>query len=92
MLLNGVLLDTASNNNNSPNTVNWQQYAVKFTPTIMSNTITFRNATPNGDNMAGLDDVYLDVAQEAVPEPATMVLMGGSLLAIGFAKYRRRRS
>lgn len=80
-------LGTFSNNNSTNNTTNWKQFSVTFTPSVASNTILFRNATPVGDNMAGLDDVSL----EATPEPATYALVGGALAAALIGRKRRNR-
>ncbi len=37
----------------------------------------------------GVDNV--SILAEAVPEPATLALLGTGLLAIGFRRYRTRR-
>jgi hypothetical protein len=66
--------------------------------TITSSTAIrfFRFADTPGDTVTvGIDDVVLDTTDpstaETVPEPATVVLLGGSLLA-GIARRRRRTS
>lgn len=83
VLVNGVVQDTFSNNTSSPSEVNWEQKSLQFVATGTSASIEFRNATAVIDNYVGLDNVSLDAE---VPEPATFVLIGGTLLAIFYRK------
>lgn len=83
--INGSLINSFTNGNNTSHATNWQQFALNFTPTVAVNTIEFRNATVGFDNYAGLDDVVLG----EVPEPATLGLVG--LAMVGAGMLRRRR-
>jgi hypothetical protein len=86
LFLNGASQGIYSNSSTSNNLNTWQQVTVNFQATQVLNTIKFQNATAAGDNFAGLDDVFLDIA--GVPEPATFGLM---TLALGSAAILRRR-
>lgn len=67
--------------------VAWQNFTTTFTPTTNGTvSITFNNANV-GDNYAGLDNVSVD----EIPEPATVAIMGGGLLAIGLLRRRMKR-
>lgn len=72
VFVDSVSAGVFTNADNSPADVNWKQFQVQFVAGSPSTTIAFVNATPIGDNMAGLDDVVLT----AVPEPATALLLG----------------
>lgn len=75
-----------SNNTDTVDDISWQQYFYTFEAISGSTTIAFLNATPVGNNYAGLDDVSL----VAVPEPAAAAaLMTGGLL--GALLLRRRQ-
>lgn len=78
VFVNSVSIGTFTNNDSSNNHTNWKQFSLTFTPNVAVNTIRFRNATSVGDNMAGLDDVFL----EEVPEPGTYALVGGALMLV----------
>jgi hypothetical protein len=89
LLIGGASQGTFTNSNSTNNFNNWQQFSDSFTPLESSVSIEFRNATPAADNLAGLDDVFLDVAApvSSVPEPATFGLMA---LALGAIPVLRR--
>jgi hypothetical protein len=72
--------------------LNWEQVTWNFTATGASTTIGFVNLDPSGDNSNGLDNVDLEVAAAggAVPEPATIGLVGFALLAVAFRKRQTR--
>jgi hypothetical protein len=64
--------------------VAWQTFTTSFTPTTSGTvSITFNNMNV-GDNYAGLDNVSVD----AIPEPATIALMGLGLIGIGALRRR----
>lgn len=65
--------------------VNWAMQTMTFTATGASTVVSFRNATPVGDNYAGIDDVSV----AAVPEPATWGLMLAGFGLVGCAMRRR---
>ncbi len=68
--------------------VAWQSFSTSFTPSSNGTvSITFNNANV-GDNYAGLDNISVD----EIPEPATVAIMGGGLLAIGLLRRRFQRS
>lgn len=46
----------------------------------------------NASAAYNLDDVSVTLAPAAVPEPATVALVGGGLLGVGAAAWRRRRA
>ncbi len=84
VFVNSVSVGVFSNADNSPADVNWKQFQVGFVAATPSTTIAFVNATPSGDNMAGLDDVVLT----AIPEPTTALLLG--LALAGLVPLHRR--
>jgi hypothetical protein len=87
---NGISLGVGENNDSLTNSATWKQVIFQFTPSATQNAITFQNATGLADNMAGLDDVYIDVAQTSVPEPSTVGTGGLALAALAFAATRRK--
>ena len=86
LLINDLLADDFGHGDDTPNDITWRQFSHNFIASGSSTTITFINQTPPADNLAGLDNVAL---VRAVPEPTSLVLLGGSLL--GMAAWRRRR-
>ncbi len=84
VFIDSVSVGVFTNADNSNADVNWKQFQVGFVAASPSTTIAFVNATPAGDNMAGLDDVVLT----DIPEPATALLLG--LGAAGLIPLRRR--
>ncbi|MEZ5399507.1 MAG: DUF642 domain-containing protein [Bryobacteraceae bacterium] len=90
LYIDGSLVGTYGHSDDTPNQTTWREFVVNFKAASASTTIAFENATPTGDNMAGLDDVSLDVSAANVnaPEPGTFALAGIALL--GLAALRRR--
>ncbi|MFN7938178.1 MAG: hypothetical protein U0R19_32925 [Bryobacteraceae bacterium] len=88
VFVNSISQGTFTNNDSTNNQTNWKQFSLTFTPNVAVNTIRFRNATPVGDNMAGLDDVFL----EETPEPGTSALVGGALLVVMARRFYGARS
>jgi Protein of unknown function (DUF642) len=70
VFLNGASQGIFSNNNNTPNQLNWQQFSMNFVAPSAATTVQFVNVTPNADHWAGLDNVFLDV----VPAASSAVL------------------
>lgn len=66
--------------------VSWREFTQQFVASGPTTRIAFLNATPTGDNYAGLDDVSLT----AVPEPASWAMLVIGFAAAG-ASIRRRR-
>lgn len=86
VFVDSVSVGVFSNADNSNADVNWKQFEVGFVAATPSTTIAFVNATPSGDNMAGLDDVVLT----AIPEPTTALLLGLALAGL-IPLHRRTR-
>lgn len=84
--INNGSLQTFVNSDVTNRSVNWRAFSVEFTATGASTTIAFSNATPIGDNYAGLDNVVLS----AVPEPHPLLLAAIGLPYLVW--YRNRRS
>ena len=85
LLINGTSQGVFSNDNNTSHQVNWALQSVNFTASGASTTVAFVNATPVGDNYAGLDNVDLEL--NPTPEPASGLLVG----AIGVGLILRKR-
>jgi len=85
VFVDSVSVGVFANADNSNADVNWKQFSVQFVASSASTTIAFVNATPIGDNMAGLDDVSLT----AIPEPTSLLLLGTALTSL--LPLRRRR-
>jgi hypothetical protein len=67
--------------------VTWRQFFHNFVASDSSTTITFLNATPTGNNYAGLDNVVL---AQRVPEPTSLLLLGAPLLGMAVRRLGRR--
>lgn len=79
--------------NTTPGLVlSWMKCMVNFTADGASTTVTFRNADPSFDNSNGLDNVSIDLARSAVPEPASWaMLIAGFGLTGGLLRRRTSR-
>lgn len=78
-----------TNPNTPTNMLDWQLYTVQFTATGTTTNLTFFNGSAGNNHLSALDNVSL-TAVSAVPEPASVVILGvGSILM--FAGVRRRR-
>ena len=91
VFVNGVSQGIFTNSSSTNNQLNWAQFSLSFTPTVTSNTIRFQNATASSDSEAGLDDVSLDVAGSAVPEPSSVILAASALCVLGLVVRSRFR-
>ncbi len=77
-----------TNGSHSHGNMMWTKFTFDFTATSALTRLNFEGIAPPGAYGAALDNVSMT---EVVPEPFTMMLMGGA--AVGaFAKVRRRRS
>ena len=88
--VNGTFVANYSNNDNTPNNVNWNQFSYSFTASSASTKIDFFNATPVADNEAGVDNVDLEVAAAVVTEPASVAILGAGLVLLGVTRRRRK--
>lgn len=82
--INGVSISTFVNADTTIGTINWKPFSIGFTAVGGSTTIAFTNATPSGDNYAGLDNVVLTAVSE--PHPLLLGLVG--LPLVGWARTR----
>ena len=90
--INGASVATETNSTSS-STLAWQKFTIPFTATSASTTIEFDNRDPIGDNSNGLDNIDIEVAPAATPEPGSIVLLGSGFLGLaGFAQWRFSRS
>ncbi|HEV8030688.1 MAG TPA: DUF642 domain-containing protein [Stellaceae bacterium] len=93
--LNGTLAFSDTNSNVSPITLSWEQFIHTFVATGTSTILAFQNGDPAGDNANGFDNVILTdlgPAPPAVPEPASLGLLGAGLAFFGLIRKRRARS
>jgi hypothetical protein len=85
LLINGIDQGTFTNSDITAGAVNWKTFTVNFAVGAGDTTIEFRNAT--GGIFNGLDNVVLDQTS-TTPEPSSIVLLGGALLALVAARRR----
>jgi hypothetical protein len=84
-------VNTFTNSNPAPTSLNWQKFTYNFSAAGTSTTIEFVNLDPPGDNSNGLDLVDLELGASVVPEPASIGLVGSALVLIAF-RIRRNGS
>lgn len=85
--INGGPTQIFTNSTDTTRGINWQKFSVNFMAEG-STLLTFINATPEGDSMAGLDDVSVTGFSSAVPEPSTWAML---MLGFGLAGAALRR-
>ena len=78
-----------SNNVSDANHLNWALQTFTFTATSALTTIDFINNTSATDNVAGIDNVQLNVAA-STPEPSTWGLMVLGALAFTVRRAKGR--
>ena len=84
LYIDGQSIGSFLNFGNTVDDVTWQAFQYSFTASSNQTVIAFVNATPVGNNYAGLDNVSL----VSVPEPMSIVLLG--LGAAGLSLARRK--
>ena len=89
LYINGILIETLTNPNNTPENVNWLQFVYDFAAPTNFTTIAFLNGTDIGNNYAGLDNVVFTPLNIIVPEPGTLPLMLGGLAALSVLRRRK---
>jgi hypothetical protein len=78
----------------SGSTANFQPFTpttINFTVTSASGALAFTNESAAGDHTYMLDNVTLTQTSTTAPEPATVALLGGGLLALAGVARRRRQ-
>jgi len=85
--IGGSSLGAFTNSNATPSAMNWQQFTTTFTATGSSTTLDFLNGDGIGDDLNGLDNVVLTAT--GTPEPATLWLLGGGMIGLGFLRRRK---
>jgi len=87
--INGTQVGTFTNSNSAPSNLNWQKFTFNFAAASVLTTIEFDNLDPSNDNSNGLDLVDLELGSaSAIPEPASIGLVGSALLVIAFRMRR----
>ena len=86
--LDGTEMQVYSNSADTPENVTWEQFTFTFSAPTDQTTIAFLNATPVGNNFAGLDGVVLN----AVSEASTLAVFAGGLGLLSVLTWRKRRT
>ena len=88
--IDGLLVNTFANSNDTPENINWQKFVLDFTATDILTTFAFINSTALGNNYSGLDNVVVrDISR--VPEPGTLPVLAIGMAAFVFAGRRIAR-
>lgn len=88
VMIDGSSIGIFTNADVTNGTVNWRRFTAGFTAQHDYTRVGFFNATPLGDNYAGLDDVALT----AVPEPLTWTMLLAGFAMVGYGMRSARPS
>jgi hypothetical protein len=92
VLVNGNVIQTATNSNGSGTTQNWEQFQTSFLATSSSSVLEFLNEDPSTDNTNGLDNVVLTGSPgSTVPEPSTLWLLAVGMAGTSLVVFRKWR-
>ncbi|MCC6294877.1 MAG: VPLPA-CTERM sorting domain-containing protein [Bryobacterales bacterium] len=83
---NTLLSDNIAHSNSTSSNLNWLVYSNSFVATGNSATLTF--TTTSGGGSGG---IFLDAVSVDTPEPASVLLLGAGLAALGALRRRPRR-
>lgn len=85
VLLNGSNVFAATNSTEMQDATDWKPFTYSFRAASASTTLAIYNASAPGVKTNGVDDVRLTAS---TPEPATLALVGISLLGLGVCRWR----
>jgi hypothetical protein len=84
-----LLNQSISHGTSTTSNFNWTPLSLTFTATGTSAALAFNETVGGANGGIFLDAVSIDGATPAVPEPATIFLLGTGLAALGLARRRK---